>query len=324
MTDPVFTKLSDIKPRRVDWFWEPFIPYEMITILEGDPGTGKSFIAMHLAAEMSRGGALPNGKILKPGNVLYISAEDDPQYTTRPRVDAMGGDATRIHVLTGYLQFDDDGLDVLEAELSEVEPDLVIVDPWVSFVPAKTKVTDSNAIRQILSKLGLLARDYGFAMLMIRHLVKSKQENALYQGGGTMDLIAYARSALRVGNHPNKPGSKVMAHLKHNVGPKGDSWEYSLDLSTIEGGVPSLQFVGEVNISVEQLSNTTTGDRLRPSEAAEAFLKHELAGGLKPSKVLARMAEQEGITQRTLDRAKKTLGIHAVQKKRKWYWKLPD
>lgn len=322
MNDPVFTKLSDIKPRKVDWFWEPFIPSEMITILEGDPGSGKSFISMHLAAEVSRGGRLPGGKKIKQGKVLYISSEDDPQYTTRPRIDAMGGDASFIHVLTGYLQFDEDGFAVLEEELGKVEPELIIIDPWVSFVPTTTKITDSNAVRQILGKLGLLARDYGCAILVIRHLVKTKHENAMYQGGGTMDLIAYARSALRVGKHPNKPDASVMAHLKHNVGPKGDSWEYCLSAPLSKGGVPSLKFIGNVDVSVEQLSNAGGGES--PSAIAEGFLRRELADGPKPSADLKRTAEDEGISARTLERAKKSLGVLSVQKKRKWYSELPE
>ncbi len=319
---PTFVTLSSVKARKVQWLWEPYIPFGMITILEGDPGLGKSFLSMFLASEISRGGHLPDGGDLDQGNVLYISAEDDPSYTTRPRIDAMCGDPDRIRVLNGRLAFDDKGLKVLRAELDEYEPDLIIIDPWVSFIPPDTRVKDPNSIRALIDEVESVAKDYGCAIVLIRHLTKMKQDNALYQGGGTVDMIAAARSAIRIGQHPDNPDHRVMAHLKHNVGPKGPSWVYMMLIPTEEGGVPRLEFIGEEEISVNELNAAVGNTSARPKDAAEEFINRELRDGPRKAKEMLALAEQVGISKRTLDRARTRMGVHAEQKRGHWRWSL--
>jgi len=321
MTDkPTFVTLSSVKARKVQRLWKPYIPFGMITILEGDPGLGKSFLSMFLASEISRGGHLPDGGDLDQGNVLYISAEDDPSYTTRPRIDAMGGDPERIRVLNSRLAFDDEGLKVLRAELDEYEPDLIIIDPWVSFIPPETSVKDSVSVRALIDKVESVAKDYDCAVVLIRHLTKMKQDNALYQGGGTMDMIAAARSAIRIGQHPDNPDHRVMAHLKHNVGPKGSSWVYMMQIPTEEGGVPRLEFIGEEEISVNELNAAVGNTNARPKDAAEEFLKRELRDGPRKAKEMLALATKVGISERTLARARTRLKVQAEQKRGHWIW----
>ncbi len=320
---PTFVTLSSVKARKVQWLWEPYIPFGMITILEGDPGLGKSFLSMFLASEISRGGHLPDGGDLDQGNVLYISAEDDPSYTTRPRIDAMGGDPDKIRVLNGRLAFDEAGLTVLRAELDEFEPDLIIIDPWVSFIPPDTRVKDSNSIRALIDKVESVAKDYGCAVVLIRHLTKMKQDNALYQGGGTVDMIAAARSAIRIGQHPDNPDHRVMAHLKHNVGPKGPSWVYMMQIPTKEGGVPRLEFIGEEEITVNELNAAVGNTSARPKDAAEELLKRELREGPRKAQEMLELAKQVGISERTLARTRTRLKVQAKQKRGHWILSLP-
>src|SRR4051794_6739662 len=106
---PAFQSLSEVEPEKINWLWHPLIPYGMLTIMEGDPGVGKSYLAMHIAAQISMGGSLPAVEDLERGHVLYCSAEDDPAFTIRPRIDAMGGDPKRIRFQARYSAFDDDG-----------------------------------------------------------------------------------------------------------------------------------------------------------------------------------------------------------------------
>lgn len=321
---PTFVTLSSVKARKVRWLWKPYIPFGMITILEGDPGLGKSFLSMHLASEISRGGNLPDGSKLDKGNVLYISAEDDPSYTTRPRIDAMGGNPKLIRVLNGRLAFDDAGLKVLRAELDEYEPELIIIDPWVSFIPPDTRVKESNAIRALIDKIESVAKDYDCAVVLIRHLTKMKHDNALYQGGGTVDMIAAARSAIRIGQHPEIQDHRVMAHLKHNVGPKGSSWVYMMQVPSEDGGVPRLEFIGEEDITVNELNAAVGNTNTRPKDAAEEFLKRELRDGPRNAKEMHALAEKAGISERTLARARTQLNVQAVQKRKHWIWSLPS
>lgn len=320
---PTFVTLSSVKALKVDWLWKPYIPFGMITIMEGDPGLGKSFLSMFLASEISRGGQLPDGGDLDQANVLYISAEDDPSYTTRPRIDAMGGDPEKIRVLNGRLAFNDEGLEVLREELNEFEPDLIIIDPWVSFIPPETSVKDSVSVRTLIDKVESVAKDYGCAVVLIRHLTKMKQDNALYQGGGTMDMIAAARSAIRIGQHPDNPDHRVMAHLKHNVGPKGPSWVYMMQIPTEDGGVPRLEFIGEEEISVNELNAAVGNTNARPKDAAEEFLKRELGDGPRKAKEMLALADLVGISERTLARARTRLKVKAEQKRGHWIWSRP-
>ncbi len=316
-----FISLASVKPRKVEWFWKPYIPFGMITILEGDPGQGKSYLSMHLAAQISTGGKLPDGNDITQGQVLYISSEDDASYTIRPRIDAMGGNPEFIRILNADLAFDEEGLETLRAELEDYPPEMIIIDPWVSFVPPNTKLTDSAAIRTLLRQMRDIAEEYGCAIMLIRHLTKMKQENALYQGGGTVDMIAAARSALRVGPHPQDDELRVIAHFKHNVGPKGLSWTYRLAQED-DDALPCVEFVGETDLSVDDLS--ASKEREKPKNAAEEFLKQELAEGPRKATDMKELAEKRSIRERTLDRAKSKLGVIVEQQQRKWIWRLPD
>ena len=152
-----FISLSKVKPRTVDWFWKPYIPYGMITILEGDPGLGKSYLSMYLAALISTGHELPDGAQIDQGYVHYISSEDDASYIIRPRIDAMGGNPKKIRVLNGELAFDGEGLTFLRAEFGEYRPEVVFIDPWVSFVPPDTKMKDSNVVRSLIGEINAVA-----------------------------------------------------------------------------------------------------------------------------------------------------------------------
>jgi RecA-family ATPase len=236
----------------------------------------------------------------------------------------MGGDTERIRVLNGRLAFDDEGLKTLRAELDEYEPDLIIIDPWVSFIPADTRMKDSSSVRALIDKIESVAKDYGCAVVLIRHLTKMKQDNALYQGGGTVDMIAAARSAIRIGQHPDNPDHRVMAHLKHNVGPKGPSWVYMMQIPTEDGGVPRLEFIGEEEISVNELNAAVGNTHARPKDAAEEFLKRELRDGPRKAKEMLALADQVGISERTLARARTRLKVQAEQKRGHWKWSLPS
>lgn len=320
--EQTFVTLSTVTRRKVQWFWRPFIPFGMLTILEGDPGLGKSFLSMYLASVISIGARLPGGQKTTQGNVLYISAEDDPGFTTGPRIDKLGGNAEHIRVLNGWIAFDDDGIAALRSELDEYEPELIIIDPWVSFVPADTRIKDSNAVRALLGQIEAIARDYGCAIILIRHLTKMKHENSLYQGGGTIDMIAAVRSALRIAKHPDQPDQVMMVHLKHNIGPRGPTWIYKLEVGDAEDEVPSLQFVGTDDRTIEDLNSNR--ESTPPKAAAQGFLRRELRKGPRLAKEMETLAKELGISKRTLDRARSEIGVKAIQKKSRWHWSLPS
>ncbi|MCB1465583.1 MAG: AAA family ATPase [Rhizobiaceae bacterium] len=317
MTERVrtFRPLSRFKAKSPDWLWEPYIPYGMITIMEGDPGLGKTFVALFLASRVSAGGTLPDGKKLEKQDVAYLSYEDDPGYTLRPRGDMMGGDVKAIHVLNDDFMLDENGFVDLEALIKEREVRLVVIDPFVAAIPSSKDMYRSNAIRPMLSELSRVAAEHGCAIILIRHLTKMKHEKAIYQGGGSMDYIGAARSALRVDVHPDDENRRVMVHIKHNIGPQGRSWSFRLVVKG-KGQIPDLVWEGECDVRPDDLMAEGS---TRPADEAREFLIRELRQKPRPSSEIEMLAQEEGISKRTLNRARKSLGLEAYQRGRQWF-----
>jgi len=318
-----FVDLSDVEALEVRWLMPPLIPFGMITIMEGDPGIGKSYLAMHIAAQVSVGGSLPGVEKLPKGRVLYISAEDDAGYTIRPRIDAMGGDPSRIRVQAEYEALDDDGIEALMDEVRRTPPRLIIIDPLFAYVPGTADMYRPNVIRALLSELKEVAEYNETAILVVRHLTKTKRDKAIYQGMGSMDVIGAARSAFLVAQHPDEPGWKVVAHVKHNLSERGQSWIYEL-VKGAKDGLPVLTWVGPTDLTVEDLMGGDDGDRKSARDEAIDFLRAFLKEGAQPARLVEEKAKAAGIAKRTLDRAKQDLKIVPKKTRNGWAWSLPD
>jgi hypothetical protein len=315
-----YQPLSNVEPQEIEWFWCPFMPFGSVTILEGDPGLGKSFLAMYLAAIVSTGGELPGGTKVRRGRVLYLAAEDDPAYTIRPRIDAMAGDAERIRIQADYAALDDIGLTRLGKEVRMHRPDLIIIDPLYAFVPSGADIYRPNEIRAFLVQLTKLAEETGAAILVIRHLRKAKGEKALYQGAGSIDVIGVARSALMVGLHPDDPERRVVVHHKHNLSARGESLAFRLPVSP-DLRLPRLVWDGKVDLDADDLING--GSETTSLELVKGFLKEALKRGPKAAEEILQRAKAEGHASRTLDRAKKALGVQVRKNGKIWEWALP-
>lgn len=317
-----FADLSGVEPKKVKWLMRPLIPYGMVTIMEGDPGVGKSYLAMHIAVQVSIGGSLPMNEKVRRGRVLYMSAEDDPAYTIRPRIDAMGGDVERIRYMANYLTLDDEGIKKLMAEVRENPPALIIIDPLYAYVPSGQDMYRPNVIRSLLSQLSEVGQYADTAMLIIRHLTKSKRDKAIYQGAGSIDVIGAARSAFLVAKHPDDDTIKVVAHVKHNLSEKGPSWEYRL-LEKEGASLPIVDWIGPSDLTAEDLLNASDGDRASALDEAIDFLREVLKDGPEPAEFVQREAGSKSISARTLDRAKEKVKVITKKPGKKWYWSLP-
>ena len=319
-----FESLSDVQPLEVEWLWKPFIPFGMLTILEGDPGLGKSFVMMDLAARLSVGRPLPTGQRLIRGKTLYMNGEDDAAYTIRPRIDSLGGDPSLIRYMKEYFSFDEDGLAVLEKEIREIKPDLVIIDPLFSFIPSNVDMARGNEVRALLRRLSDLAAILPCAMVMMRHLKKGKSENPLYSGSGVIDYAAVVRSVIRVFQHPEDDEIRVMAHLKHNISKGGKSWEFRI-VENEGDKLAIVDWVGESDLTVHNAgSGSHEEGRMKQSDLAKEFLINALANGPVPQKLLLSEADLQNISARTLDRAKLDLKVESKKIGSGWVWKLPN
>jgi hypothetical protein len=293
----------------------------MLTILEGDPGIGKSYLAMHLAAVKSAGLELPDGVKVPAGRVLYLTTEDDPSFTLRPRIEAMEGNVSRIRFVQEFLTFDEKGVEKLEQELEEYEHDLVVVDTLYGFVPAGTDTNKGVDIRALLTRVSKVASEHDAAVLLIRHWTKGDRGKAIYRGSGSIDIIAVARSAITIAVHPEEPGQRVIAHSKHNLSLPGISRVFRI-VKHDAGQHPTLEWDGTSNLTADDLQAQIRPEP-RPGDVATRFLIEELSVGPVPAKHLLSKAKTLGISDRTLDRAKKQLRITAQKRGERWIWSLP-
>jgi hypothetical protein len=235
---------SSIECRRVAWAWNAWLPYGELTVLDGDPGKGKSQIALNVTSRITRGHLMPphprkpGGRRdkINPGNVLYLSAEDAGGTVLVPRLIAAGADLSRVRVFgteSERIAFPE-GMLTLARWVDEYRPALVVIDPIFAFLAGKVDTnTDSRIRNAVLAPLAKLAQSSGAAFLLIRHLNKKSDENVLYRGGGSIALIAQARSAWIVGTDPNDADVRILAPNKSSLGPPPTPLAYRIVSATI-------------------------------------------------------------------------------------------
>lgn len=330
MADLVAEPLSRIQPQTIRWLWEPYIPRGKLALLDGDPGVGKSLITIDLAARLSRGGELPNGKSAgRPHTTLLLAAEDAAADTTRPRAEAAGADLDRVIAVTaqhGYqLRFPND-LDGLAKLISRHKPDLIVIDPIIAFLPASLVATSDQCIRRVLSLLQLVAEHSDCAILMNRHLRKAGGPNALYRGSGSIGFVGAARTGLLASKHPVEPDLGVLAVTKSNIAADVPSLGYRLKPGS--SGQPVVEWTGPVAISANELGEMPEAE-LRPRDRASCWLQEQLAAGPRPAAELYLRAAETGIPERTLRRAKQDLHLsshtlHPASGPKLTYWYDPE
>jgi len=315
--------MADIEPEQVSWLWHPYIAIGKLTILEGDPGLGKSWLTCAIACAVSRGRGLPSTEPFTAGNVLMLSAEDGLGDTLRPRLDAVSADVRRIFALNEPLTLDTPGLLRLEAAIIEYKPVLVIIDPLFGFTGGKVDIHRANECRAISAPLATIAERHGCAMLAVRHLGKSRGGgHALNAGIGSIDFTAAARSVLLVGRDPDDGQKRAIVQTKNNLAPHGEAIGYKLEDS-------QFYWTGLSDLTAGRIlaAESDEGERSALIEAVD-FLRTALSSG-RESKAIKDEAKQGGITETTLRRAKAQLKVRARKvgmpgsHYQKWMWELP-
>ena len=298
-------RMSEVVSTNVEWLWKPYIPFGKVSILQGNPGEGKTYFAMQLAAACTGRKPLPGMDVIEPFNMIYQTAEDGLGDTIRPRLEKAGADLERILVI-------DDGDkpltltdERLEKAIRENSARLVIIDPIQAFLGADVDMNRANEVRPVFRKLGDIAQDNRAAILLIGHLNKANGMSSLQRGLGSTDIIAAVRSALFIGKLKDDPTIRVLTHEKSSLAPAGDSIAFTL------GDEDGFSWIGAVEITADQLLSGAkeVTPKATKVEQGVKLLEEMLRDGAKASNrdILAR-AKSLGISRRTLNDSKARLG----------------
>ena len=318
--------MEDVVSKEVEWLWYPYIPYGKITIVEGDPGEGKTTLVLKLAAAMSRGLPLPcdDDREREPIHIIYQTAEDGIDDTIKPRLEKAGADCSMIRVIDETekeLSMTDDRL---EQAIVETGARLVILDPIQAYIGAKIDMHRANEIRPVLKHLGMIAEKYNCAIVLIGHMNKAAGSKSTYRGLGSLDIQATARSVLLVARLRDKSNIRIMAHDKSSLAPTGDSIGFEM---TEDSGMIC---IGPYDITIDELLSGNEGRGKKKLDIAENFIK-EYFGSSKEiiSNDILQEAARRGIKRNTLLSAKKKLGITSGKGKAEdgtsyWTWLLPQ
>ncbi len=307
----VFVNLATVEPEAIDWIWPAWLARRKAVALAGDPGKGKSFLIFDIAARISRGSAWPTGGNAPQGRSLFLCAEDGLADTVRPRIDAAGGDASQIDVLTSVRDGHGDrvvnlatDLKVLEDGLQRFQPVLVTIDPINAYPGIVDSYKDSD-VRKVLAPLIALIDRYRCALVWVAHLSKASERKALYRHGGSIGFVGAARLALIVGDHPDDPAWRVIAHLKNNLAPDGTSLTYQIADGRVVWGEP-------VRFGADDILEPTSLQDVEDGGAAVeliATLREEHPDGLIDTRDANARAELLGIPRRTLQYAARKTGL---------------
>ena len=319
--------MEQVEVEKIDWLLYPFISFGKVTIVQGDPGEGKTTMVLQIIAKLTKGEAvLPSGSDepaleektmdLEPVNVIYQTAEDGLGDTIKPRLLSAGADCSRVMVIDD----NDQALTMMDARLEEAiiktKARLVVLDPIQGFLGAAVDMHRANEIRPLMKRIAVLAEKYHCAIILIGHMNKNSNGKSSYRGLGSIDFQAAARSVLIVGRIKDEPEIRVVCHVKSSLAPEGKSIAFRLDKDT------GFEWIGEYDISADDLlSGDNRGQKIHE---AKEFLKEILVSGSVAQTKVAEEAESRGIKKKTLWNAKKELEIESVKIGNQWFWMLPE
>lgn len=325
-TEVVTELFSQIEPKPIRWLWKPWLARGKLAILDGDPGVGKSLLAIDLAARLSRGDDLPDGQKLNGiGTTAFLAAEDDAADTLRPRAEAAGANLDRLVTVAGCndrpLRIPDD-LHQISRHVGHHNADLLVIDPIVAFLPRSVALANDQCVREAMSRLTKIAQGFDCAVLLIRHLRKASSRNALHRGSGSMGFIASCRTGLLAAKDPSDPSRGILAVTKSNLGEGLPALGYRI--VTNDSGLATVQWTGPAPLTANDLGIVPRP--LSSLDRAAMWLMEQLESGSRPAAEIYAAAASAGIPERTLRRAGRTLGITpqrtVIDGRTAWQWTL--
>ncbi len=334
-----YIRASDVQMEPVDWLWEHRLPKGHLTLVDGPPGHGKSTWTLAVIGIATSGSPWPDGS---PGSVpincAIFTTEDDAQTTVVPRLAFAGANLERVHIYQAHK--DDDGTilpltipeDLLDLERSWVEHDikLVVFDPLGAWYGPDVNSNIDADVRRALGPLFMVINKLGIVCIGIRHFTKGHQPLAAYRGGGSVGGVAQARMGYHFMENPDRPEEVLLAQAKGNLGPEMPTLAFSRESGTIETPegklieVYRLTYAGERHVTAQELNVERKGPPPTLRTEAEALLQEMLADGPRMARDVAAAAKARSISEKTLNRARKSLKVKAEQRAVGWTLSLPD
>lgn len=339
---PVIVRLSEVRPEPVSWLWPGRIALGKLTLIAGDPGLGKSFLTLDMAARVSRGRAWPDdpGVEILPGGVVLLSAEDGVADTIRPRLDSAGADISRIVALEAIQSVGGNGLE--SARMFDLSRDLpalelairsvggcrlVVIDPVTAYLGGVDSHKNAD-IRGLLAPLSAIAERHRVAIVAVTHLNKSGGGPAIYRTMGSLAFAAAARAAWAVTKDKDDPRRRLLLPIKNNLAPDTGGLAYRIEARGINGCPVVVWEPDAVQLSADDalaVHHEDAGERTERDDAAE-WLAAQLAHGSRPARDMERDAKDAGYSLATIRRAKAAIGVKSIKSAfgGHWEWGLPD
>lgn len=320
--ESMLMSMAEVEKETVEWLWYPYIPYGKITIIQGNPGDGKTNLALKIAACVSSGTPLPGLPKLEQQKVIYLSAEDGVRDTLKPRLEELGANTKNILFFKEEDKPTSLSQRTIEIALDMSGAKVFIIDPIQAFMGSRTDMNKANEVRETLRPVGELAEKYKCSIILIGHLNKAQGLNSIYRGIGSMDFTAISRSILLVGRHKDDSGLRVFVHNKSSLGPQGPSQAFRLD------GANGFEWVdGYDDVTPDDILYASRNQKARTEtklDMAITFLKSYFTDHTEvEAKKIQEMAKNKNICKRTLDEAKKYIpGLGSDKKGDVWFWIL--
>lgn len=306
---------KNVKCRHVEWLWYPYIPYGKITIIQGDPGDGKSTFALNIAALVSNGEKFPFMKKNSPINaVVYQNNEDGKEDTICPRLKACGANLERI----AYIEETDASLTLgderLEKVLDETGARVLILDPIQAYFGNGTDMNRAGDIRPIMSRLSQMAAKRKCAVILIGHMSKGKNSNGLYRGLGSIDIPAAARSVLLISKMRDDSRERILAHIKSNLAPLGSSIIFRINENS------TITWLNRSKLTARDVMENNFKDADDKLDKAKYIICELIKKKENRAKTILTACMSSGISKRTINTAKEQLGVESIKGKGGWYW----
>lgn len=314
-TDSGFNWYSNITPLSVEWLWYPYFPMGKISIVQGDPGSGKSLLMIDTIARVTTGRPLLDGKTHEPINVIYQCSEDGLEDTIRPRLERAGADCSRVAYINEdicNLTLDDE---MIRQTILGVNASLLVIDPFQAYL-GDSDLYNVTGMRRVMKKIGVWATAFDCAIILVGHLNKKTGQKELYRGLGSVDVMAMARSVIQIEESDEDPRIRYMRHVKSSLASPGKKLAYCID----SGG--TMKWISSEEKDIKEYDGNRQDPMVKKTETVAVLLVQMLSAGPRTATSILDAFAQKDISERTVNNVKKMMGIKSYRKNGQWFWKL--